>query len=65
MKKARKTGGSKKVSRKDIEVKAAIQFELHYGRKPTAKELKALVKGTRLSIKQVKMGGCMINYPQN
>jgi hypothetical protein len=43
--------------------KVIAQFELRWGRKPNDEELAALKNGMNMSIEQIKMSGCMINYP--
>ena len=43
--------------------KVLNQFEARVGRKATAEEEQALKIGARLTIEQVMMAGCMINYP--
>ncbi len=49
---------------KNKENEVVALFEKTHGRKPSDEELKALRAGSRLSIEQLKMAGCMINYPE-
>jgi hypothetical protein len=42
---------------------ATLAFKSKYGRPPTPTEAEILRRGMKLSIEQVKLAGCMINYP--
>lgn len=53
-----------KIEKEESQAEAEA-FQKNDGRKPTAGELEEFGIGSRLSIEQLKIAGCMINYPSD